>query len=146
MREEPVAEGATILVIEDDADMAETMRIILESKRYRVISASSKNEGLDKARAERPDLILLDVMMPEGTEGFHFVWELRRDAEPEVRDIPIIVVSALHQTTDLRFYPEASDDTYAAGEYLPVQDFVDKPVEPADLLQRVERVLNAAAT
>ena len=137
-------EGAKILVVEDDADMAETMRIILESKRYRVTTASSKNEGLDKARAERPDLILLDVMMPDGTEGFHFVWELRRDPDAEVRGIPIVVVSALHETTDLRFYPDQSDDTYEAGEYLPVQDFIDKPVDPADLLSRVERVLSGA--
>lgn len=139
-----MAEGSTILIVEDDADMAEAMRIILESKRYQVISASSKNEGLDKVRAERPDLILLDIMMPDGTEGFHFVWELRRDPDAEVRDIPIIVVTALHETTDLKFYPDQSDDTYQAGEYLPVQDFVDKPVEPADLLSRVERVLTGA--
>jgi CheY-like chemotaxis protein len=137
-------EATSILVVEDDPDMSETFRIILESKRYRVISASSKNEGLDKVRAERPDLILLDVMMPEGTEGFHFVWELRRDPDAEVRDTPIIVVSALHQTTDARFYPDQSDDTYAAGEYLPVQDYVDKPVDPADLLSRIERVLSGA--
>jgi len=139
-----VAEGSTILIVEDDADMAEAMRIILESKRYQVISASSKDEGLDKVRAKRPDLILLDIMMPDGTEGFHFVWELRRDPDAEVRDIPIIVVTALHDTTDLRFYPDQSDDTYQAGEYLPVQEFVDKPVEPADLLSRVERVLSGA--
>ena len=139
-----MAEGSTILIVEDDADMAEAMRIILESKRYQVISASSKDEGLDKVRAKRPDLILLDIMMPDGTEGFHFVWELRRDPDAEVRDIPIIVVTALHDTTDLRFYPDQSDDTYQAGEYLPVQEFVDKPVEPADLLSRVERVLSGA--
>lgn len=139
-------EAPSILVVEDDADMAETIRIILESKRYRVIGASSKNEGLDKARAERPDLILLDVMLPEGTEGFHFVWELRRDPDAEVRDIPIIVVSALHETTNLRFYPDQSDDTYQAGEYLPVQDFVDKPLDPADLLSRVERLLSGTET
>ena len=137
-------EAPSILVVEDDADMAETIRIILESKRYRVIGASSKNEGLDKARAERPDLILLDVMLPEGTEGFHFVWELRRDPNAEIRDIPIIVISALHQTTDLRFYPEQSDDADVAPDYLPVQDFIDKPVDPADLLDRVERVLSGA--
>jgi CheY-like chemotaxis protein len=135
---------AKILIVEDDPDMADTVRVILESKRYQVLSASSKDDGLDKARAERPDLILLDVMMPEGTEGFHFVWELRRDPDAEVREIPIIVVSALHETTKLRFYPDQSDDTYEAGEYLPVQDFIDKPVNPADLLARVERVLGGA--
>jgi CheY-like chemotaxis protein len=140
-----VTEGAKVLVVEDDPDMAETMRIILESKGYEVISASSKNDGLSKARAEHPDLILLDVMMPEGTEGFHFVWELRRDPAAEVREIPIIVVTALHQATNLRFYPDQGDDTYEAGEYLPVQDFMDKPVDPADLLDRVERVLSGAA-
>ena len=141
-----MAAGATVLIVEDDADMAETIRVILESKDYQVIAATSKDEGLDKVRAERPDLVLLDIMMPEGTEGFHFVWELRRDPDAEVRDIPIIVVSALHETTNLRFYPDQSDDTYQAGEYLPVQDFVDKPLDPADLLSRVERLLSGTET
>lgn len=141
-----MAAGATVLIVEDDADMAETIRVILESKDYQVISAASKDEGLEKVRTERPALILLDIMMPEGTEGFHFVWELRRDPDAEVRDIPIIVVSALHETTNLRFYPDQSDDTYQAGEYLPVQDFVDKPLDPADLLSRVERLLSGTET
>jgi len=138
-----VADRAKILVVEDDPDMAETIRIILESKEYQVVHAASREDGLAKVKAESPDLILLDVMMPEGTEGFHFVWELRRDPEPRYRDIPILVVTAIHGTTELRFYPDQSDGTYEPGAYLPVQDFVDKPVKPSDLLERVERLLRA---
>ena len=140
-----MAEQPKILVVEDDPDMAETVRIILESKNYQVIIAASREEGLAKVKLECPNLILLDVMMPEGTEGFHFVWELRRDPEPRYRNIPILVVTAIHGTTELRFYPDQSDGTYEPGAYLPVQDFVDKPVKPNDLLERVERLLKTGS-
>ncbi len=135
--------GQKILVIDDDPDMVEVMRVVLESRGYRVSSAASAPEGMARAEQERPDLILLDVMMPTGTEGFHFVWSLRNHRDPSLRNVPIIVVSALHRTTDLRFYPQAADTTYAPGEFLPVQDFVDKPIDPTDLVRRVERVLKA---
>jgi len=55
--------------------------------------------------------------------------------------VPIIILTAIHDRTELRFYPDAEDGTYEAGEYLPVQDFVDKPVDPEDLIERVERAL-----
>jgi len=57
--------------------------------------------------------------------------------------VPIVVLSAIHEQTDLRFYPDSDDSTYKAGEYLPVQDFVDKPVDPGRLVERVEKVLAA---
>jgi response regulator RpfG family c-di-GMP phosphodiesterase len=54
------------------------------------------------------------------------------------------MLTAIHERTELRFYPDSSDGTYKAGEYLPVQDFVDKPVDPKDLLGRAAKVLSAA--
>jgi CheY-like chemotaxis protein len=84
-------------------------------------------------------------MMPEATEGFHFVWKLRQKPDDYSRTVPIIVLSAIHGTTDLRFYPDSGDGTYAAGEYLPVQDFVDKPVEPARLVERIRLALRVAS-
>jgi CheY-like chemotaxis protein len=130
-----------ILIVEDDVDFAESISMILEGKGFETSSASSLEEGLAKAREEKPDLILLDIMMPTGTEGFHFVWKLRKDDDPEVRDIPIIVLTAIHGTTELRFYPTEGDTEYGPGEYLPVQDFIDKPVSPSDLIAKVEKVL-----
>ena len=133
--------GVKILVIDDDRDLVETIRIFLQSKGYQVTTAYDTVQGLAKVRADRPDLILLDVMMPEGTEGFHFVWNLRREQDESLRNTPILVLTAIHEKTALRFYPDSSDGTYQAGEYLPVQDFMEKPVDPIQLIERIHKVL-----
>lgn len=130
-----------ILIVDDDPDIVESMRIVLENQGYSVISASSAEEGSEKVVSERPNLIILDVMMPEGTEGFHFVWKLRQEKDPELRDLPILVVTAIHGTTKLRLYPDQEDASYGPGEYLPVQGFVDKPIQPADLVAKVKALL-----
>ena len=137
-----MAENAKILVVDDDPDIVESLRLVLESAGYEVESASTIQEGFEKVESWRPDLILLDIMMPDGTEGFHFVWKLRNQYPDEVKDTPILVLSAIHSTTRLRFYPEQSDGTYEPGEYLPVQGFIDKPVEPSTLLKEIEKVLS----
>ncbi len=133
-----------VLAVDDDRDLVEVLRLVLEGGGYEVLSAYDAPTGLAAVRAEKPDLILLDVMMPTSTEGFHFVWNLRRMEGDYFRNVPVIMLTAIHERTELRFYPESADGTYRAGEFLPVQDFVDKPVEPAHLLQRVERVLSAS--
>lgn len=135
--------GTKILVVEDDHMLVEAIRIILESEGFDVVAANDAKRGLEKAEAERPALILLDVMMPDGTEGFHFVWNLRQREEPYFQKVPIIVLSAIHEKTTLRFYPDSSDGTYKGGEYLPVQDFLDKPLNPPKLLETVRHVLGA---
>ena len=132
---------ARILVVEDDVDAADAVKTILESAGYQVSTAESAEKAWDAVRAQAPDAILLDVMMPSGTEGFHFVWDLRNADDEKMREVPIIILSAIHEGTPLRFYPTESDDTYAAGEYLPVQAFLDKPIEPSKLLTEVARVL-----
>lgn len=137
---------AKILTVDDDRDLVEALRIVLESGGYEVVAAYDAETGLEKVRSERPDLVLLDVMMPNATEGFHFVWKLRNLEGEYFRSVPVIVLTAIHEKTELRFYPDSGDGTYNAGEYLPVQDFVDKPVEPKDLLERVERVLSTSRT
>jgi len=135
-----------ILVVDDDRDLVETLRIVLESGGYEVAAAHDAEAGLDSVRSERPDLILLDVMMPDATEGFHFVWRLRKLEGEYFQHVPVIVLTAIHDRTELRFYPDSGDGTYRAGEYLPVQDFIDKPVDPSALLERVEKVLSASRT
>jgi len=132
---------ARILVVEDDVDAADAVKTILESAGYQVTTAESAEKAWDAVRAQAPAAILLDVMMPSGTEGFHFVWDLRNADDQKVREVPIIILSAIHEGTSLRFYPTESDDTYAPGEYLPVQAFLDKPIEPSKLLSEVARVL-----
>jgi CheY-like chemotaxis protein len=136
-----MSKPVTILVVDDDRDLVATLRLVLEGAGYRVVSAPDAVQGMATAADERPDLILLDIMMPNATEGFHFVWKLRRREEPYFQKVPIVVLSAIHETTDLRFYPDSGDGTYRAGEFLPIQDFVDKPLDPARLLERIGRVL-----
>ncbi len=80
-------------------------------------------------------------MMPSGTEGFHFVWELRKEADEKLKETPVIVMSAIHQTTKLRLYPDQSDKTYEPYEYLPVQGFLDKPVDFKQMLAEIGKVL-----
>ena len=130
-----------ILVVDDDRDLVDILTMVLNNHGYDTVEAYDAPQCLAKADEERPDLIVLDVMMPEGTEGFHVVWSLRNRPEPYFHNVPIIMLTAIHQKTPLRFYPDSGDGTYAAGEYLPVQGFVDKPVEPRDLVSEVQRVL-----
>lgn len=134
--------AAKILVVEDDRDIAEAVKLTLEKAGYQVINAYNLDEGLQKANAEKPNLIVLDIMMPTGTEGFQFVWKLRSPQTDEsVRNVPIVVLSSLHSTTELRFYPDQYDASYGPGDFLPVQEFLDKPIDPAKLIEAVERVL-----
>lgn len=130
-----------ILLVDDDKDLVEALRLVLESRGYRVLAAYDAASGISVTERERPDLLLLDVMMPEATEGFHVVWNLRQRSEAYFQAVPIILLTAIHQRTSLRFYPDSGDGTYRAGEYLPVQGFVDKPVQPEVLITEVARVL-----
>lgn len=135
---------AKILVVDDDPDVVEYVTHVLNKRPCRVVTAPDAEEAMRKVESEKPDLIILDIMMPQGIEGFQFTWRLRARPEPEYRKIPIIVLSAIHGTTDLRFYPDQSDGYYGPGEFLPVEAFMDKPVRAEDLLQQVERVLRIA--
>jgi CheY-like chemotaxis protein len=134
-------QATKILIVEDDQDQADALQIMLEVEGYDTLHAPDAPTGLALARAERPDLILLDVMMPTGTEGFHFVWDLRKDPDPQIKDVPVIIMTAIHEKTKLRFYPDQADSQYEPGEYLPVQAFLDKPVQSETLLREVKQVL-----
>ena len=135
------SENKRILVVDDDPDIVESLKMVLESANYDVDTAGSPEEARGKIAVEPPDLILLDIMMPDGTEGFHFVWQLRNEEPAPVNAIPILVLTAIHSTTQLRFYPDRTDQEYGPGEFLPVQGFMDKPVEPSQLLRKIGEVL-----
>jgi CheY-like chemotaxis protein len=126
-----------ILVVDDDPDLVEVMRLALEASGYQILSASSGAEGLRMVKETHPDLIILDVMMDYTTEGFQVSLELRSpDPASEYapyRDIPILMLTALHSTTPLRFGPDE--------DYLPVDDFVEKPLEPSELVEKVGKLL-----
>jgi CheY-like chemotaxis protein len=125
-----------ILVIDDDPDIVQALRLTLQGN-YEVYSASSGQEGLRKVKEVNPDLIILDVMMETQTEGFQVSLALRSpDPNSEYAayaHVPILVLTAIHQTTPLRFSPDS--------DYLPVDDFVEKPVKPGILLAKVKKLL-----
>ena len=132
---------AKILVVDDQPNIVRTLQVALQSQGYEVLTAGSKEEAEAIAVADSPDLMIVDVMMPEGTEGFHLVWKIRQMKDEGLSNVPIIMVTGIHETTELRFYPDQTDGTYEPGEFLPVQAWIDKPVEVKDLLEKVERLL-----
>jgi CheY-like chemotaxis protein len=132
---------AKILVIDDDPDILTAVRLSLESAGHQVRDARSGKQGIEAIKAERPDLIILDVMMETHTTGFQVALKLH-SPDPtsefvEYRDIPILMLTAIHSTTPLRFEPDV--------DYLPVQLFVDKPIDPDDLIGKVDWVLQRQA-
>lgn len=128
---------AKILIVDDDPDLVLAVRLCLESAGYQIAEAKNGTLGLEKIKADRPDLIILDVMMDTTTEGFQLALKLRspdHTSEYEAFSrIPILMLTSIHDTTSLRFGPEE--------DYLPVDAFVDKPIEPDDLLEKVTALL-----
>jgi two-component system alkaline phosphatase synthesis response regulator PhoP len=123
---------AKILLIDDDPDFVEATRTVLESVPYEVVVAYDGDEGLEKVQEERPDLILLDIIMPT-KDGFYVCEKLKGD--PDLWDIPVIMLTSLSQ--------HISDTAYSLqdGMMLEADDFIDKPVLPKELLARVARLL-----
>ncbi len=132
---------AKILVIDDDPDTVLAVRMCLEDAGHDVLEAPGGKEGLELLQRDRPDLIILDVMMETETEGFQLALKLHStDPTSELaayRDIPILMLTAIHSTTPLRFEPDI--------DYLPVELFIDKPVDPENLVSKVDWVLSAEA-
>jgi DNA-binding response OmpR family regulator len=125
-----------ILIIDDDRDLVETLRIVLESKNYGVRTAYDGREGFSRIEEKRPDLILLDVMMTTDTEGFDLAYKLQD--LPEYGKIPIIMVTSFPQAM-----AEKGPDRFQhiLGEDWPVSYFIEKPVEPEKLLTTIEAIL-----
>ncbi len=123
----------TILVIDDDIDLVEIIRVTLENEGYRVIDAQAGDRGLAMAKKEIPDLILLDVMMGKVDEGFQVAYELRSDET--TAGIPILMLTAVSNQTGFDFDPKKDKD------FLPVDEFLEKPVSPRSLVDMVRKHL-----
>ena len=123
-----------ILIIDDDPDVVEGMRVVLESKNYKVDTANGGDEGLRKANQDRPDLIILDVMMETRDKGFNVAKELKRDSG--CKNIPILMLTAITEVTGLDFKNEAGDK-----EWLPVDDYCEKPLKADVLISKVKALL-----
>ena len=125
--------GAKILIVEDDVDMAEATRLILESKKYEVDVAVDYEEGMNKIKSGKPDLIILDVMLP-GKTGFDLAYKLKEDKT--TCHIPLLMLTAINVEQ-----PGFDASLKIDGKYLPVDEFIDKPAKPDDLLKKVEKLL-----
>ena len=117
----------TILLVDDEADLVELVAFNLRGAGFRVLTAGRGDEAIQLALAERPDLILLDLMLPE-LDGYGVCEYLRR--EPSTADIPIVILSAW-----------ANEQSRILGFELGADDYVTKPFSPRELVLRVSRRL-----
>ncbi|MFQ6067330.1 MAG: PleD family two-component system response regulator [bacterium] len=130
-----MSEQPKILIVDDDPDVQDALKLVLETQPYQLTIASNGEECLEKVKKSLPDLIILDLLMPK-KDGFEVIKELRE--EPEYPRIPIIILTAVKK--------EASDRRYEleTGLAMDVDDYVEKPIQPNDLLHRVQKILKRA--
>lgn len=126
-----MSKSKKVLLVDDDVDLVEANKIVLEANGYTVFTAYNGEDGLNTAIQETPDVIILDVSMEKKDEGFYVSQRIR--SRPEIANIPIVMVTAIQKSTKLKFSPQTD------GEYLPVNEFLDKPVDPNTLLNLVEK-------
>jgi CheY-like chemotaxis protein len=126
--------AAKILVVDDDPDFVEVTRIVLEKAGYRVVSASNGAEALAQVKAEKPDLMLLDVMMRTVTDGLDACLELREDAV--ARYLPVVMVTSIASTDGSG---EVSTEHAACAD-----GWLSKPVNPQVLLDIVRRLIDGS--
>jgi CheY-like chemotaxis protein len=125
-----------ILVIDDDADFQEAVAAILKSASHEVVSARNPAEGKAKILAEKPDLVLLDIMMDSLFDGYSLCHAIKTSAEfAAVKDTPVIFVSAVKEVAGSRFQFKGEEQGLTGPD-----DYIDKPVKPADLLERIEKL------
>lgn len=119
--------GRRILIVDDEADLVETIKLRLETGGYEVVTASDGAEALTKAKGDKPALILLDVMMPK-LNGYQVCRELKSDSA--CKDIPVVMLTAKTQQTD-KFW----------GREVGASDYITKPFEFSALLDIIEKYL-----
>jgi two-component system alkaline phosphatase synthesis response regulator PhoP len=123
-----------ILVVDDDPDILEAISLILEAHGYQVVTARDGIDGLHQIKEEKPDLMILDLMMPK-LDGFGVCKELKDPRWSKYAHMPIIILSSVRQDASRRRYE------LETGVQLDVDDYVEKPIEHNILLERVEKVL-----
>jgi len=128
---------AKILLVDDDLDFIESTKTVLESEHYEVVVAHEGEEGLRLATEEKPDLILMDVIMPI-KDGFSAAEQLKKD--PQLSKIPTLMLTAFATKRGESSIP------VSRGFTLETEDYIDKPVRPEELLARVEKYLKRASS
>jgi len=121
---------AKILLVDDDPDLVEDCRLILEKAGHQVLAAYNAPEGKAALLREKPDLLILDVMMESPDDGIALAQELRREGHR----LPILMLTSISKVTGMTFGPD--------GEMVPVDAFQEKPVAPKRLMALVEELLS----
>jgi CheY-like chemotaxis protein len=123
---------AKILVVDDDPDFVLINRMILEAEGYEVLEATNGSDALEIIRQQRPDLVLLDVMMSTTLEGVEVSREIESD--PNLKDVPIIMISSIATSEYAADFPD--------DERIPIAAWISKPIQPAVLLKTVQRFVD----
>lgn len=124
-----------VLIIDDDVQLVDTVRILLESQGYEISFAYRVEKGIDLARQQKPDLILLDIMFagPPGPDGVEISRQLHQD--PELGDVPVVILSGVKKVLDVPVKLAPDED------YMPVKAFLEKPFKPQELLDTVKKAM-----
>jgi CheY-like chemotaxis protein len=122
-----------ILDVDDDLDVLEARKIVLEHKGYEVIQATNVKVAREILEHEKIDLIILDVMMEKDSDGFNFAQYVKMNEK--FKHVPIILATAVNQRTKFKFSLEKD------GNFLPVEKFMEKPIDPDDLIATIKGLL-----
>jgi len=138
-----------ILIVDDEPDIITFLSALLEENGYESVSAKDGTEGLELLRKEKPDLVLLDLMMPKKS-GITMFQELRKD--PELSNIPVIVVTGVSEVTGVDFrnfmfkQPMRDEkkfvETTGLSKYTVPDGYIEKPIDPDELIKVVNETLN----
>ncbi|MFC1978292.1 response regulator transcription factor [Chloroflexota bacterium] len=129
---------AKILVVDDDPDIREAIRTVLEAHSHQVITAGDGEEGLGKLKEERPDLMILDLLMPR-MDGFAVLRELQDPRRSKYSNVPVLILTSVKEDASRRRYE------LETGLELNFDDYVEKPLDPHTLVERVEKLLEKRA-
>jgi CheY-like chemotaxis protein len=122
---------AKILIVDDDPDFVEYTRTVLENSDYRVVSAGNSDQGMLVLTREKPDLVVLDVIMSSVLDGLSM--SERMAGDPELKHVPIVMVTSIANTDYLALFP--------TDESIHIDAFLTKPIAPSELLRQIGRLL-----
>ena len=125
-----------VLVVDDEPDAVAFVKEVLESEGYEVISAPNGVKGLSTMRSQRPDLVILDVQMPE-MDGFEVFEEMRKD--DALKAIPVVMLTGIREKVGMGFSADGMKDYMGERP----QDYVEKPIDPEKLKETIEKILPA---
>ena len=132
--------GKKILIVDDDSDVILFLSTVLQDQGYQTIDARDGQEGLEMIRSERPDLVLLDLMMPEKS-GISLLSDLERDED--LKKIPVIMVTGVSGETgiDLESFLKRGSDKGGGALPLSPEGYIEKPINPAKLITLIKEFL-----